>query len=82
MSERNVFLRKSRFRVVYRVTSVGGLSVPYKDDDWKQYDGRSRTYVAACEEAERLRGEPRFNPLYTYSYKVVHEKLLKGKENS
>lgn len=67
MSAKSKFVRKARFRVVWTNSLINTA--------WRDYFRRSFTYMVACEEAERLRGE------YSsaHAFKVLHEDLA-GKE--
>ena len=68
MSTRSKLVAKARFRVL-RAVSEGNYEPA--DCSWRDYFGRSFTYMDACEKAERLRGEGG-----AYAFKVTHEKLV------
>ena len=70
MSEKSKLVQKSRFHVMYIFTRV---FASLGEKLWRDYFGRSFTYMGACEEAEKLRWKYGGK----YSFKVVHEKLLK-----
>ena len=70
MSAKSDVYAKSRFRVMYLLVVVDGQHI---HDSWRDYFGRSFPYVDACEKAEELRGQ--FGD--KYSFKVLHEKLVK-----
>jgi hypothetical protein len=79
MSQKSELVKKARFRVAYCLTSVDGKVVRQQ---WLDYFGRSFTYMAACEEAELLRGGIAAPLGGKYFFKVLHEKLMKeAKEN-
>lgn len=73
MSKKSVRKAKSRFHVMYRLTSVNGVPVNGK---WMDYYGSARPYMQACEEAEKV-AMPTSRA--TYEAKVLHEKLIEKK---
>lgn len=70
MSTRSKFVQLAHFRVMYRLTRVGDQLV--SGAPWRDYYGRSFTYMDACERAEGLRGTAGLG----YRFKVLHEKLV------
>jgi hypothetical protein len=66
--------RKARFKVVYRVVGVQGQKIRGVDP-WRDYGHAATTYMAACEEAERLRSET-VSRVYDYEFKAVYEKFV------
>jgi hypothetical protein len=72
MSAKSNLVYVARFRVAYLQKRIDGDLILY---EWLDYLGRSLTYMSACEEAERLRGQYGDR----HRFKVLHEKLI-GKE--
>ena len=64
MSVKSVYRQKSAFRVMYAYR-VSGEPV------WRDYYGRSLSYMEACEKIEALKVQYR-----GHAFKVLHEKLL------
>ena len=62
MSVKSVYRQKAAFRVMYAYR-VSGEPV------WRDYYGRSLSYMEACEKIEALKD-------CGHAFKVLHEKLL------
>lgn len=71
MSKASEYKAKARFRVMYKVVSINGKAVV---DKWRDYFGYSKSYMAACEDVEKLKFQQ--YSTYEYVFKVLHEKLL------
>ena len=72
MTQASMIRAKSRFHVLYRVVAIGDQKV---DGPWKDFLGKSVTYMEACETVERLKVDPPTNRA-TYEVKWVYEKLV------
>lgn len=66
MSERSVYKRKAQFHVMFRLKRAD------LHDQWRDFFGKAMTYVAACEEVERLTSQEGLE----YEFKVLHQKLI------
>ena len=75
MSAKSELVRKAQFLVMYRMVELCGEPVAR---EWREFSSLKRPYMAACEQAERLRGE--YQGRCRYEFKVAHEKLVR-KEN-
>lgn len=71
-TKRRTLRQVSQFRVVYR-----GL---WRNEPWRPYDTRLRSYMEACEDVEKLEFTHSTSRMYRYAFKVLHNKLV-GKEN-
>ena len=61
MSAKSVYRQKAAFRVMYSSPRLA----------WRDYYGKSLSYMEACEKAEALKTQ------YSgHAFKVLHEKLL------
>ena len=74
-TQRRTIRRIAQFQVVYKVARiVDGPRV--FGDRWKAFDQTDRTYMDACERADRLEFEHRGNSKFEYKFRALHKKLI------